>query len=41
MRRGGIELVHSQHVALDLHLHVLTDGRETVPFAGVGLGFYY
>jgi hypothetical protein len=38
---GGIELVHSQHVALDLHLHVLTDGRETVPFAGVGLGFYY
>jgi hypothetical protein len=37
---GGVELLHSQHVALDLHLHVLTDGREIVPLVGLGLGFY-
>lgn len=38
---AGVELVHSQHVALDLHLHVLTDGRDSVPLAGLGLGFYF
>jgi hypothetical protein len=38
---AGVELIRSQHVALDLHLHVLTDGRDTVPLAGLGLGFYF
>jgi hypothetical protein len=38
---AGVELIRSQHVALDLHLHVLTDGRDAVPLAGLGLGFYY
>jgi hypothetical protein len=38
---AGVELVRSQHVALDLHLHVLTDGRDSVPLVGLGLGFYY
>jgi hypothetical protein len=38
---AGVEFVHSQHVALDLHLHVLTDGRAAVPLAGFGLGFHF
>lgn len=38
---AGVELVRSQHVALDLHLHVLTDGRDTVPLAGLGLSFHF
>jgi hypothetical protein len=38
---GGVELVSSQHVALDVHLHVLTDGRDAVPLAGFGLGFHF
>ncbi len=38
---AGVELARSQHVALDLHLHVLTDGRDAVPLAGLGLGFYF
>ena len=38
---AGVELVHSQHVALDLHLHVLTDGRDSVPLVGLGLGFHF
>jgi hypothetical protein len=38
---GGLELVHSQHVGLDLHLHLLTDGKAIVPLAGLGLGFYF
>lgn len=38
---AGVELVHSQHVALDLHLHLLTDGKEIVPLGGLGLGFYF
>lgn len=38
---GGIELAHDPHVALDLHLHILTDGKEIVPLAGLGLGFYF
>jgi hypothetical protein len=38
---AGIELVRSQHVALDLHLHVLTDGRDSVPLAGLGLSFHF
>lgn len=38
---GGIEIVRNQHVALDLHLHLLTDGKELVPLAGLGLGFYF
>jgi hypothetical protein len=38
---AGVELVHTQHVALDLHLHVLTDGRDSVPLAGLGLSFHF
>ncbi|HEX8109589.1 MAG TPA: hypothetical protein VF516_17780 [Kofleriaceae bacterium] len=38
---GGVELVRGQHAALDLHLHVLTDGRDAVPLVGLGLGFYF
>jgi hypothetical protein len=38
---GGVDLVHSQHVALDVHLLVLTDGRDAVPLAGFGLGFHF
>lgn len=38
---AGVELVSSQHVALDVHLHVLTDGRDAVPLAGFGLGFHF
>lgn len=38
---AGVELVHSQHVALDLHLHVLTDGSDSVPLAGLGLSFHF
>jgi hypothetical protein len=38
---AGVEFVHSQHVALDLHLHVLTDGRDSVPLAGLGLSFHF
>lgn len=38
---AGVELVHSQHVALDLHLHVLTDGRDAVPLLGTALGFHF
>jgi hypothetical protein len=38
---AGVELVHGQRVALDFHLHVLTDGRDSVPLAGLGLGFHF
>lgn len=38
---AGVELVRTQHVALDLHLRVLTDGRVAVPLAGLGLGFHF
>lgn len=38
---AGVELLHSEHVALDLHLHVLTDGRDSVPLAGLGLSFHF
>lgn len=38
---GGVELVRSQHAALDLHLRVITDGRDAVPLAGFGLGFHF
>lgn len=38
---AGVELVHSQHVALDFHVHVLTDGRDSIPLAGLGLSFRF
>ena len=38
---GGLELVHGQHVGLDLPFHLLTDGEEIVPPAGVGVGLYF
>lgn len=37
----GVDVIHSEHVALDVHLHVLSDGRNAVPLAGFGLGFHY